>query len=67
MREARGDVVQAIAYYTQADPTSQRHGNLVRARDLVWLDPTAAVPPALPPAPAAVGAPPASIAAPQAK
>lgn len=50
--EERGDSVVATAYYTQPDPTPQHHGNLLRARALVWLDPTAPPPPALPPAPA---------------
>ena len=39
----------AIAYYAADDPTTQRHGNLLRARDLVWRDPTA--PAADPPPP----------------
>ena len=51
--EAKGDTAGAIAYYTQVDPTAQRHGNLVRARELVWRDPTAPPPPPLPPAPPA--------------
>ena len=49
--EAKGDGARAIAYYTQSDPTPQRHGNLVRARELLWPDPTGDLPPQLPPAP----------------
>ena len=55
--EARGDDARAIAYYTQSDPTSQRHGNLVRARELVWRDPTADLPPPLPAPPLPVAPP----------
>ncbi|GAC1473696.1 MAG: hypothetical protein NVSMB9_22780 [Isosphaeraceae bacterium] len=51
LTEARGDLARAAAYYSLSDPTSQRHGNLVRARELVWKDPTAATPPPLPPPP----------------
>lgn len=56
--EARGDDARAIAYYTQPDPTTQRHGNLVRARELVWRNPTGPLPPALPPAPSSATPPP---------
>jgi hypothetical protein len=49
--EAKGDLRQAAAYYVQPDPTTQAHGNLLRARDLVWSDPFAPVPAPLPPAP----------------
>lgn len=49
--EAQGDSRRAIAHYAQAEPTMQRHGNLLRARELVFKDPTAAVPDPLPPAP----------------
>ena len=51
--EARKDYRQAIAHYSQSDPTMQYHGNLLRARELVWQDPMAAVPDPLPPAPKA--------------
>lgn len=51
LNEAKGDNAKAIAYYTQDDPTMQRHGHLLRARDLVWLDPTAPLPDPLSPAP----------------
>jgi hypothetical protein len=56
--EARGDDARAIAYYTQHDPTLQQHGNLIRARELVWRAPTADLPPQLPAAPLPVTPPP---------
>ena len=47
---AEGEIPKAVAYYSQKDETSQYHGNLLKARDLVFLDPL--TPPAdLPPAP----------------
>ena len=49
--EAKGDWRRAIAHYTQIDPTMQYHGNLLRARELVWQDPMARRPDPLPPAP----------------
>lgn len=52
LREARGDASKAIAYYSAVDPTAQRHGNLLRARSLVWINPMAAVPSPLPTPPA---------------
>ncbi len=61
--EAKGEVPLAIAYYTQVDPTPQRHGNLIRARALLWPDPIGTLPPDLPDAPVPM-APPALIAAP---
>lgn len=51
--EAKGDLRRAIAYFGQSDPTMQHHGNLLRARELVWQDPMAAAPDPLPPAPKA--------------
>jgi len=54
LREAAGDPTRAIAYDCLNDPTAQRHGNLLRARDLVWRDPTSALPGEIPPAPPAV-------------
>ena len=51
--EAKGDRRRAIAYYAQSDPTMQYHGNLLRARELLWQDPMAAAPDPLPPAPKA--------------
>jgi hypothetical protein len=62
--EASGDDARAIAYYTKLDPTPQGHGNLVRARALVWRAPMADLPPELPAAPVPTPPPPASIAAP---
>lgn len=70
LAEARGDRAAAIAYYVEADSTNglvtpEYHGNLVRARRLVWEDPLA--PPATvlpapppdqtPPLPTAAAAP----------
>ena len=42
--EAKKDGARAIAYETQRDPTTQGHGNLLRARELVWRSPMAAPP-----------------------
>jgi hypothetical protein len=56
--EARGDDRRAIAHYIQIDPTMQYHGNLLRARELVWHNPMAAPPDPLPPAPKTFGAAP---------
>jgi hypothetical protein len=50
--EAKKDRARAIAYATQSDPTTQGHGNLVRARELVLRSPMAAPPVTLPAAPA---------------
>ena len=41
LKESEGDSSAAIAYDTEPNPTIQYHGNLVRARDLLWQDPTA--------------------------
>jgi hypothetical protein len=49
--EAKGDRRNAIAHYAQVEPTMQHHGNLLRARKLVWLDPMATPPDPLPAAP----------------
>jgi hypothetical protein len=49
--ESKGQGREAIAYYCEMYPTPQYHGNLFRARDLVWRDPSAALPEPLPPAP----------------
>lgn len=51
LMEERGEPVKATAYYGQMIPTPQYHGNLIRARDLVWRDPMAPVPAPLPRAP----------------
>lgn len=37
--EANGQTARAIRYYTLPQPTPQFHGNLLRARDLVWKHP----------------------------
>jgi hypothetical protein len=50
--EAKKDNARAIAYETVPDPTTQGHGNLVRAREVVWRSPMAGPPVILPPAPA---------------
>ena len=67
--EARGDVAGAIAFYGQADVSSgmvspQHHGDLLRARRLVWADPLAEPTTPLAPAPSPPPVIPASIAAP---
>jgi hypothetical protein len=49
--EAKGDDRRAIAHYSQIDPTMQFHGNLLRAREIIWHDPMAPAPDPLPPAP----------------
>ncbi len=49
--EAKKKPSQALAHYTQRDPTTQYVGNLIRARDLVWDDPMGAAAAPLPPAP----------------
>jgi hypothetical protein len=48
LNEAKGNVAEAVAYYAEDDPTPQHHGNLLRARDLVWRNPTAPLPAPLP-------------------
>lgn len=48
LREARGDTLSATACYTDAVPTPQFHGDLLRARELIWNNPMAPLPPALP-------------------
>ena len=45
------DYARAVAYATQVDPTTQGHGNLLLARDMIWRDPMAATTVVLPPAP----------------
>jgi hypothetical protein len=49
--EARGETALATAYFAQEMPTPQHHGNLLRARDLIWRNPAAPLAPRLPPAP----------------
>ena len=41
LAEDRGDSPAALDYDTRDDPTGQHHGNLLRARDLIWRDPMA--------------------------
>ena len=48
---SQGDSRRAVAHLTAVDPTMQFHGNLLRARGLVWADPMQAPPDALPEAP----------------
>jgi tetratricopeptide (TPR) repeat protein len=49
--EAKGDHPTAIAFYAQDCQMFQRHGNLLRARNLVWNHPFEEPVPALPSAP----------------
>ncbi len=49
--QARGETSRAIAYFGHGQPTFQGHGNLLRARDLVWIDPLSPPCSPLPPAP----------------
>jgi hypothetical protein len=49
--EARGQKHRAIFHYSQGDATMQRHGNLLRARELAWDDPMAIVADPVVPAP----------------
>ncbi|WP_406698870.1 hypothetical protein V5E97_08290 [Singulisphaera sp. Ch08] len=59
LNESQGELKSAMAYYSENDPTAQHHGNLLRARDLIWNDPFAPLPDPLPSAPLpAVGGPP---------
>jgi hypothetical protein len=51
--DASKDNARAIAYYAQADPTTQGHGNLLRVREMIWRDPIAGATVVLPAAPAA--------------
>jgi hypothetical protein len=61
--ESTNNASEAIAHYTQPDPTFQHVGNLLRTCELVWRDPMNAVPASLPPAPEAKPARPAQSAA----
>ncbi len=49
--DARKDYRGALPYYLAPDPTSQRVGKLLRARQIVLEDPMGPAPAALPPAP----------------
>jgi hypothetical protein len=53
LEEDKGHVSRALAFYTERKPTYQFHGDHVRARALMWDDPTGAEPAGLPPAPPA--------------
>lgn len=48
LREARGERLSATACYTEFAPTAQYHGDLLRARGLIWEDPMAPLPNPLP-------------------
>jgi hypothetical protein len=39
LNELKGNVPLAIRYYCETKPTGQMHGDLLRARDLIWKDP----------------------------
>jgi hypothetical protein len=39
LNDAQGNTALAIRYYNEPKPTKQYHGDLLRARDLVWKDP----------------------------
>ncbi|AGA31270.1 hypothetical protein [Singulisphaera acidiphila] len=52
LNEAQGDLESAVAYYSEADPTAQHQGNLLRARDLILNDPFSPLPAPLSSAPA---------------
>jgi hypothetical protein len=47
--EKKGDAARAARYYAQEIPTAQSHGNMVRARDLIWRSPMTIPPPEPPP------------------
>ena len=53
LADARASGALAVRYYNQLQPTLQSHGNLLRARAIIWADPFVPDPiPAEPPAPA---------------
>jgi hypothetical protein len=59
LAEAKGDADAAVRHYTAPQPTTQEHGNLLRARALIWADPFVPDTPAVPsptPTPAATAA-----------
>jgi hypothetical protein len=43
--ERKGDYARAARYYAYNNPTTESHGRLVRARDLIWRDPMTIPPP----------------------
>jgi hypothetical protein len=49
--EQKGDRAGAIRYYTEYMQPGERHGNLIKARNLLWIDPFLNPAPPLPPAP----------------
>jgi hypothetical protein len=49
--EQKGDRAGAIRYYTELMQPGERHGNLIKARKLLWGDPFVNPAPPLPPAP----------------
>lgn len=53
LEEEDGNFAQAVRLYTDADPTPQRHGRMLKARALVTKNPFLEPAPPLPPAPAA--------------
>jgi hypothetical protein len=46
LNEAKGDLSRATDYYARPVPTSQHHGDLLRARALIWRNPTMPAAPA---------------------
>ena len=55
IKQAKGELDLATAYLGASDPTSQNHGNLFRAREIVWKNPGGPAAPSLPPPPPPVG------------
>ena len=51
LEQAKGGLDLATAYFGAPNPTTQGHGNLLRARDIVWKNPLSPVAPTLPPPP----------------
>ena len=54
IKQAKGELDMATAYFGASDPTPQNHGNLFHARDIVWKNPTGPVAPTLAPPPPSV-------------
>ena len=67
IHENKGEFDLAIAYYTEADPTMQHHGNLLAARELALKNPSAKGTVKLPPPPKSRYGPTAKAAAPETK
>ncbi len=53
LADSRGDFAHAASYYSVRNPTFQRHGNLLRARDMILNDPFSPTAAPLPTPPAA--------------